>query len=159
MGSGKSTLGHDFARRIRCRFVDMDLELERRHQLLIPQIFDKYGEEQFRLWETELLQILVKDDHLVVATGGGLPCFHKNMELLNNSGITIYLKLSPEIIFSRLSKKRENRPLIRNFDDNKLKEYILFTLSKRENFYLKAQRIVDAESVSVQDLITLTGLP
>lgn len=155
MGSGKSTLGHEFARRIRSRFVDIDKELERRHQLTIPQIFEQYGEDQFRKWETELLVILSKDDKLVVATGGGLPCFHNNMELLNKTGLTIYLKLLPEIIFCRLSKRRESRPLISSFNDEELKQYIIVSLAKREPYYLMARHVVDAALVSVQDLLNL----
>jgi shikimate kinase len=157
MGSGKSTLGHEFARRIRCRFVDMDQELERRHQLSIPQVFEQYGEEQFRKWETDLLLILSKEDNLVVATGGGLPCFHNNMKLLNKSGLTIYLKLSPESIFTRLSKRRESRPLIANFNDDEMKEYIQLTLEEREKFYLQSRYVIDAELISVQDLLSLIG--
>jgi len=158
MGSGKSTLGHEFARRIKCRFVDLDQELERKHQLSIPMIFEQYGEEQFRKWETDLLLHISEEDNLIVATGGGLPCFHNNMEVLNKSGITIYLKLSAEIIFTRLSKRRESRPLISNFDDDELKEFIADTLEKREKFYLLARHIVDAELISVQGLLSLTSL-
>ena len=157
MGSGKSTLGHDFARRIRCRFADLDQELERAHQLSISEIFEQYGEEQFRKWERDLLLHIAKEDNLIVATGGGLPCFHNNMDVLNKSGITIYLKLSPEIIFARLTKRRESRPLISNFNDDELKEYIQTTLEKREKFYLLARHIVDAELISVQDLLSLTS--
>ncbi len=156
MGSGKTTLGHDLAKRLRCRFVDMDKELENKHQLLIPEIFGKFGEEQFRSWESELLQKLSLEKNLVVATGGGLPCFHKNMELLNQSGITIYLKLSTETIFERLSKRRGNRPLILSFSDAELKEYIQSTLANRESVYMQSKYTVNAELISVEDLISYT---
>jgi len=152
MGSGKSTLGHELAKKIRCRFVDMDQELERSHQLSIPQIFEKYGEEQFRKWEADLLRIISKESNLVVATGGGLPCFYNNMEVLNTSGTTIYLKLSPEIILARISKRRETRPLISYYNDEELKEYVFSTLEKREKFYLNANHTLEAELISVQDL-------
>lgn len=158
MGSGKSTLGHEFARRLRTRFVDMDQELERRHQISITQIFEQYGEEQFRKWEADLLLHLSKEDNLVVATGGGLPCFLNNMEILNKSGLTIYLKLAPDIIFARLAKRRETRPLISNYNDEELEAFIQLSLEKREPFYLQAQHIVDASSISVQDLLKLVTI-
>jgi shikimate kinase len=157
MGSGKSTLGHEFARRIRCRFIDMDQQLERDHKLSIPEIFKQFGEEQFRKWETDLLHRISKDENLVVATGGGLPCFQNNMELLNKSGITIYLKLSTDAIFDRLSRRRETRPLISNYNDDELKAYIQTSLSIREPFYLKAHHIADAGLISVQDLLVFTS--
>jgi shikimate kinase len=157
MGSGKTTLGHELARRVRCRFIDMDHELEKEHQLSIPEIFNQFGEEQFRAWETELLQSFSIKSNLVVATGGGLPCFHNNMKLLNASGITIYLKLSTEVLFERLSKRRGSRPLIMNYSDSELKEYILSALIKREPYYMEARHIVDAELISVQDLIQYTS--
>jgi shikimate kinase len=135
----------------------MDQELERRHQRSIPQIFEEYGEEQFRIWETDLLRNISKDINLVVAAGGGLPCFHNNMELLNNSGITVYLKLSQETIFNRLSKRRESRPLISNLNDDELKIYIKSSLEKREPFYLLAHHVIDSELISVQDLLNLIG--
>jgi shikimate kinase len=158
MGSGKSTLGHEFARRLRTRFVDMDQELERRHQISITQIFEQYGEEQFRKWEADLLLHLSKEENLVVATGGGLPCFLNNMEILNKSGLTIYLKLPPDIIFARLAKRRETRPLISNYNDEELEAFIQLSLEKREPFYLQAQHIVDASSISVQDLLKLVTI-
>jgi shikimate kinase len=157
MGSGKSTLGHEFARRIRCRFIDTDQQLERDHQLSIPEIFKQFGEEQFRKWETDLLILISKEENLVVATGGGLPCFQNNMELLNNSGITIYLKLSNEAIFDRLSRRRETRPLISNYNDEELKQYIQTSLNNREPFYLQAHHIVNAGLISVHDLLVFTS--
>ena len=153
MGSGKTTLGHECARRLRCSFFDMDHELEKEHLLSIPQIFTQLGEEQFRSWETDLLKRISGKENLVVATGGGLPCFHNNMELLKQSGITIYLKLSTATIFERLSKRRGTRPLILNYSDAELKEYILSTLARREPFYLQASHIIDAEMISAQDLV------
>jgi shikimate kinase len=156
MGSGKTTLGHELAKRLRCRFVDMDKDLENKHHCSIPEIFKKFGEEQFRAWESELLQKLSLEKNLVVATGGGLPCFHKNMELLNRSGTTIYLKLSTEIIYERLSKRRGNRPLIVGFSNDELKEYIQTTLANRETVYLESKYTVNAELISVEDLINFT---
>ena len=134
----------------------MDKELENNQQFSIPEIFEKFGEEQFRTWESELLHKLSLQQNLVVATGGGLPCFHKNMELLNQSGITIYLKLSPEAIYERLSKRRGNRPLILSFSDTELKDYIQSTLANRETVYLESKYTVNAELISVEDLMNYT---
>jgi len=155
MGSGKTTLGQELSRVVRCRFFDMDHELENEHQLSIPEIFNRFGEPQFRIWENELLQRISVKENLVVATGGGLPCFHNNIDLLNQSGTTIYLKLSAAIIFDRLSKRRGTRPLIQGYSDAELMQYIQNTLTKREPLYLKARHIVEAELITVQDLVNI----
>jgi shikimate kinase len=153
MGSGKTTLGHEFAKRLHCGFIDMDHELENEHNLSIPDIFTKLGEAQFRIWENELLKKIAVQNNLVVATGGGLPCFYNNMSLLNYSGTTIYLRLSPKVIFERLTLRRGSRPLILGYTESQLQEYIDSTLAKREPFYLEAKYIIDAELISAKDLL------
>src|SRR5690606_16204231 len=93
MGAGKTTLGKKIAHRSGLPFLDIDQEIENHFQLSINAIFEKYGEPFFRKEESKMLiQIINKYPKAIISVGGGLPCFNKNMELMNNAGITCYLQ-------------------------------------------------------------------
>ena len=96
MGCGKSSIGRPLAKRLGLKFVDMDTEIERRCGVSVQQFFADRGEEAFRRLERELLRELTSAEDTVVATGGGVPCFFDNMELMNGAGVTVYFKLAPE---------------------------------------------------------------
>ena len=96
MGCGKSSIGRPLAKRLGLKFVDMDTEIERRCGVSVQQFFADRGEEAFRRLERELLRELTSAEDTVVATGGGVPCFFDNMELMNGSGVTVYVKLAAD---------------------------------------------------------------
>jgi shikimate kinase len=100
MGSGKSTVGRNLARQLSYSFIDTDSLIEKNQSLNIPEIFAKYGEDRFRELEKETLNFILESDHQVIATGGGLPCYHNNIILMKENGICIY--------FQAASKKRIN---------------------------------------------------
>ena len=96
MGSGKSTLGRRLVRNTSWRFIDMDDYFEEKHQMTISRFFEVHGEDQFRIAEKEILQELASEEKVIIGTGGGAPCFFDNMQKMNDSGLTVYLKLTPE---------------------------------------------------------------
>jgi shikimate kinase len=155
MGSGKSTLGAQLARRLDYRFVDMDLLIEETAEMSIPEIFDEHGEEVFRKWERDILQELCQGEKIVISTGGGAPCHAGMMELMNTNGSTIYLKLTPEALLRRLITSRTDRPLIRGKSEAELLEFIKSLLEKREEFYLRARHVVDGMNMKAEDLAGL----
>jgi shikimate kinase len=155
MGSGKTTLGLELAKLLDYDFADLDHYVEVKHGFPIPIIFEQYGEETFRLWESETLHEISKQIYTVAATGGGAPCFYHNMDLMNATGTTLYLKLTPEQIYSRLKVQKEDRPLIRRLTNLELKNFIISSLEKREKYYLKAHYIVKANNISAKDLCRL----
>ena len=73
MGSGKSTLGAQLARRVDYKFIDMDHLIEETAEMSIPEIFNEHGEEVFRKWEHDILYELCRRENLVISTGGGAP--------------------------------------------------------------------------------------
>lgn len=155
MGSGKSTLGAQLARRLDYQFVDMDQLIEDTAEMSIPEIFDEHGEEVFRKWEHDILQELFLGEHMVVSTGGGVPCHSGLMDLMNSKGTTIYLKLSPEALLSRLMRSRTERPLIKGKSERELREFIKSKLKEREEFYLRASRVVDGLNMTAGSLARL----
>lgn len=155
MGSGKSTIGNQLARQLGWQFVDSDKSITDQTGLSIPEIFSIYGEKWFRQKERELLQSFSAGENTVIATGGGMPCFSDNMDLMNRQGITVYLRIPPEILWERLQYGHKERPLLQNKSQEELSLYINETLEKREHFYMKAALIIDAGNKSAEHVVRL----
>lgn len=110
-GSGKSTVGHALARRLKRNFVDLDAEIEKRSGMSIPQIFAEQGEQAFRDLEQQVAQDYGKENGLVIATGGGVVLREINRNSLRQNGIVVWLQRSVErlpIEGRPLSVSREN---------------------------------------------------
>jgi len=137
MGCGKSTIGKQLAKLMQYDFVDLDIEIELQNQITITELFLK-GETYFRIAEQACLHQVAQKQKQVVAVGGGAPCFYNNLELMNDSGLTIYLSMPPAALHSRLKNAKDKRPLLTNVPDNKLQSFITSLLQQREPFYLKA---------------------
>jgi shikimate kinase len=153
MGSGKTTAGKKLASRLGYSFMDMDSEIEDENRMTISRIFDEKGEEEFRRMEHELILRLVRMDDIVVSTGGGVPCFYNNLELINNNGISIYLKMKPEDLLKRLKGSKYERPLIRDLSPEELDQYINEKLKEREPYYLKSKYVVDGSHPDVPGIL------
>jgi shikimate kinase len=139
MGSGKSTLGRRLASHAGLHFIDLDKYIEERNCRTVPQIFALEGEEIFRMKERKALEEVSAFDDVVVATGGGAPCFFDNMELMNRTGITIFLDIHPEILAKRLLTSKTERPLIKGKSKDELENFIAGNLQKRRTFYEQAK--------------------
>jgi len=118
MGSGKTTVGKQLAKRTRMDFVDSDHIIEDRCGVSISTIFDIEGEEGFRKRETKILSELCERSGIVLATGGGAITEEENRILLRKSGFVIYLKTTIETQLAR-TQKNNNRPLLENVDAEK----------------------------------------
>jgi shikimate kinase len=111
--SGKSTLGRQLAKKIGYEFLDLDYKIELAEGKKVPEIFSIHGEEYFRKIEGEQLRKIPKDSKLVIATGGGTPCYQDGMSYIKENGLSVFLDVRPEQIASRMKiSKRNNRPLI-----------------------------------------------
>lgn len=154
MGSGKTTLGKQLSLKMNKPFFDLDAEIEKSENRSIIEIFDNYGETYFRDLESKILkEIILKNKSFILSLGGGTPCFNNNMEIVNISGISIYLKYKADILASRLINAKAGRPLLKNLDETQLKEFISDKLIKREPFYSHALYIINKNSISVKDLV------
>ena len=152
MGSGKTTIGKKLANKLKFDFIDLDAEIENDAQLSITNIVNQKGESYFRSIEQQKLVEVCAHKNLVLSCGGGTPCFNNNMELMNSTGLTLYLQLSPEALFSRLILSQEKRPLISNLNEAELLEFIKLKLKERETFYLKSNLIVNGLSINMHEL-------
>ncbi len=156
MGAGKSTVGKRLARKMDRSFLDTDQLIEKEFDCTITSFFEQYGEPHFRQVENNILnQLIAREDHPIIAAGGGLPCYHDNMELMNKHGITIYLHRPVKELFQRLRQNKHKRPLINQKSDEELLEFIEQMLSDREHFYKKANIIANRNQQQADNLIGL----
>jgi shikimate kinase len=110
MGTGKSRIGSELARALALHFVDTDKLIEKSTGLSIPQIFEAFGEQEFRRVEAEAIMRCTRLDEFVISCGGGTFMSEPNRNLLLERGPVIALHASPETIFERT--KRSSRPLL-----------------------------------------------
>lgn len=136
MGSGKSFTGRRLAELLGYPFVDLDDRIEEQAQKTIAEIFESGGEDAFRAAEKRALRAMDAFTDVVVATGGGAPCFFDNMDWMNQNGLTIYLQTPVEILVQRLEGEKAHRPLVRKVED--LQQFIEEKLRERSTYYLQA---------------------
>jgi shikimate kinase len=155
--SGKSTLGKELARNLGYSFTDMDKLIETREQKSIADIFSSKGEDYFRELEKKILHSIQPNESTVIATGGGVPCFHNNMEFIKENGISIFLNVDIDDLAKRIYKAQtNNRPLLNIATESE--ETIIGNIKKlyetRLPFYKQADIQVDGE-ISVNQLLWL----
>jgi len=140
--SGKTTLGKEIAQEKGFQFIDLDNYIEEKNQTSIKNIFETQGEESFRKLERDALEDMLKFEKVIVATGGGTPCFFDNMEFINENGQSIFLNNSLETLVDRiLNDKTEHRPLYQNKSREELLDFLEKLYLKRSPFYKKADII------------------
>ena len=110
MGSGKTTLGNALARELGLPFFDLDWYIENRFCRTVTRLFEERGEEGFRRIEHEMLHEVAEFEDVVIAAGGGTPCFFDNIDYMNRQAQTVYLKATPEVLFRHLLPGRQKRP-------------------------------------------------
>jgi len=130
MGTGKSRIGWELSRRLSLTFIDTDRVVERVSNLRIADIFETFGEETFRDYETEVVRRSLRLDNVVVSTGGGTVLRPQNRRMLMSRGPVVVLQASPETIYRRT--RRNKRPVLEMGDPE---ERIRTLLAQRMDAY------------------------
>jgi shikimate kinase len=153
MGAGKTTVGKHLARKLNLQFIDLDLFIESRYRKRISEIFAERGEEHFREIERKALLEVSQFENVIISTGGGTPCFFDNLTVMNESGKTIYLKVSIDELTARLTAGKHNRPLVERKGKEEMKPFIAESLARREPFYIRASVVFDVTKLAtIQDI-------
>jgi shikimate kinase len=113
MGVGKSTVGRRLAKRLGLSFVDSDAEIEDASGFPAAEVFERYGERDFRDGERRLVARLIEGSIRVIATGGGAYVDPGTRKLLNERAITIWLDAPVDVLAERTSR-RDTRVQLRN---------------------------------------------
>lgn len=145
MGCGKSTIGRIVAKKLGVSFYDLDSYIEKKSEMTIAEIFEKFGEEHFRKLETEAIMEF-QNKQGVVATGGGALLSETNSEIANKNGITIFIDTDFEICYDRI-KDDPKRPIA----FNSTKEQLLERYKKRYTIYrANSLMMVDGNSMPLK---------
>ena len=115
MGAGKSTVGRKVAGLLGLPFRDADTEIEAVSRMTIPELFEAYGEVEFRDLERRVIMRLLDDGPMLLATGGGAYMNAETRAAIARAGVSIWLNAELDILMERVSR-RQNRPLLKNSD-------------------------------------------
>jgi len=149
MGAGKSTVGRLLARVLGRDFVDLDEQIIADAGRSISQIFEDEGEQGFREREREALRQVAQREHIVVALGGGAVLRDDNWELIRQTGISIYLKVRPELLAQRLESDRK-RPLLAELTPPQRLQRISQILESRRERYEQADITLENERIPAE---------
>lgn len=150
MGCGKTTEGKRIAKEIGFDFMDLDDYIVNKYNQSIVDLFKNLGEEEFRNIETIALKECTQThSKILIATGGGTPCFNNNLEFMKSNGSLIYLKLNEQELLIRLSQAKTNRPLIKDKNNEEMLLYIEHLLKVREVYYNHADFIINGNNINI----------
>ncbi|MBP5541799.1 MAG: shikimate kinase [Bacteroidales bacterium] len=153
MYSGKSTVGRQLAHRLGLRFIDTDSLFEERYHTTIPLFFHRYDEVAFRRLEQQVLHSTALMDNVVVATGGGTPCYADNMDWINLHGVSVHLDASLSCLLERAGRSRHARPLLAEMEAAEREAYMRRQLEERMPVYTRALLRLEADNPDIQDFV------
>ncbi len=147
-GVGKSTLGKQLAEELKMDFLDTDMMIEEKLGKTIPQIFEEHGEGYFRKKENQLLNHLVhrQVNNKIISTGGGMPVFHDNLKLMEESGTVVWLERKLEDIYGLLKSNPRKGVVFSSrdeFDD---------LYEERMTYYAKAQHKIKVDENPLREI-------
>lgn len=150
MGSGKTSVGIKLSYRLRHTLTDTDKKIERLYRMSISEIFERFGEEEFRNMETQCLEkLLGEPEGQIISVGGGLPMRSCNREFLKRLGTVVYLRVKACTVCTRLAADT-SRPLLQGEDRE---EKVKRLLEKRAPVYESvAEIIVDVDEKTLDEI-------
>ncbi|TKT75301.1 shikimate kinase [Aquamicrobium sp. LC103] len=158
MGAGKTVIGRKVAQTLELPFLDSDHEIEDVSRMTVPELFERYGEGEFRALEQRVIERLLKDGPKVVSTGGGAFMNEYTRRCIAENGISVWLKADLDLLMDRVSK-RQNRPLLKNTDPRAVMEKLM---NERYPVYALADltvvtRDVKRETIAEEVIDALSG--
>lgn len=153
MGAGKTTAARRLAQRMGWEVVDTDALFEEKYKISVNDFFNKYDEPLYRKLESEVLKATESLDHVVVSTGGGTACFFDNMDWMNQHGLTVFLRISPQAAVDRVIHSRHKRPLVEGKSEEDLTEFVNQHYASRLPFYEQARITAKSEDFDIESLM------
>ena len=124
MGAGKTAIGRKVATALGLTFTDSDHEIETVSRMTVPELFERYGEAEFRALEQRVILRILENGPQVLSTGGGAYMNDQTRTAIAEHGVSIWLKADIDILMERVSKK-QNRPLLKNPDPKAVLERLM----------------------------------
>jgi shikimate kinase len=155
MGSGKSYWASILAKKFKTTAYDLDHLIEILEEKTVAEIFAEEGEEYFRKMEAKVLRWFGEKKSFVLATGGGAPCFHNNIEWMNKNGTTLWLNEPVETLVKKLQPEKAHRPLIKDLSNDELATFLQKKLEERTPFYSQAKYHLQEKEIKIKDFNVL----
>src|SRR5215472_4258056 len=150
-GAGKSTIGQALAKHLRLQFVELDALIEKAANLSLPELFSLHGEAYYkRLAYNSLLELLAKEEQLVVATGGSVVTDPETWQLLKRRTHTVWLKATPEDHWKRVLGQGDTRPMANR---TSAMAELRAILSQRSPVYAEASQTIDTTATRVSEAV------
>ena len=149
MGTGKSVVANELARKLKMEFIDMDRIIEERQGTSIADIFARYGEKYFRAQENKLVKELSKEENMVIATGGGTLLSSDNTRVLSQKGQIICLYAGSQTIYNRV-KRKNNRPLL---NGENILDKINYLMNERKKIYDNIKWKIDTTNLTTREVV------
>jgi shikimate kinase len=153
MGSGKTQFGKKLSEILSYQFLDTDQMVEKNENLTVNDIFNHRGEDYFRQKEHQALLDSFSFEKSVISTGGGLPAFFDHMSLMNEKGLTIFLKANVADIATWLVDNKTDRPLIKDKSADEIKLHTFENYKIRVPYYRQAKMIINPQDMPPEILI------
>ncbi len=155
-GTGKSAVGVALARRLGRPLIDLDQIIESNAGKSIREIFDAGGESMFRELESESLATVAQSDPAVISLGGGAILSEQNREIIQRTGVCIWLMATAETIAQRMQADAttpDSRPPLTSLDQlTEIREL----LQRRQPMYeAAADHQIDTEAMSIEQVADL----
>ncbi|UCI08795.1 shikimate kinase [Mesorhizobium sp. B1-1-8] len=138
MGAGKTAIGRKVATMLSLPFIDSDQEIESVSRMTVPELFERYGEAEFRALEQRVILRLLESGPQVLSTGGGAFMNPQTREAIASHGVSVWLKADLDLLMERVAKK-QNRPLLKNPDPRGVLERLM---EERHPIYATADMTV-----------------
>lgn len=138
MGAGKTAIGRRVASTLGLAFIDSDHEIEAVSRMTIPELFERYGEAEFRALEQRVIARILENGPLVLSTGGGAYMNEQTRKAIADRGISVWLKADLDTLMERVSKK-QNRPLLKTADPRAVMQKLM---DERYPVYAKSDATV-----------------
>lgn len=124
MGAGKSTVGRRLATMMGLPFSDADSEIETVSRMTVPDLFETYGEAEFRDLERRVIARMLETGPLVLATGGGAYMNAQTRQAIAERAVSVWLDADLDLLMDRVSR-RQNRPLLKTADPRATMERLM----------------------------------
>ena len=138
MGAGKTAIGRRVANTLGLAFVDSDHEIETVSRMTVPELFERYGEAEFRALEQRVIARILENGPVVLSTGGGAYMNEQTRKAIADHGVCIWLKADLDTLMERVAKK-QNRPLLKTADPRAVMQKLM---DERYPIYAKADATV-----------------
>lgn len=161
MGAGKTAIGRKVAVVLGLPFLDSDHEIESVSRMGIPELFERYGEGEFRALEQRVVTRILETGPKVLSTGGGAFMNEQTRRAIADHGVSVWLKADLDVLMERVGKK-QNRPLLKNADPRAVMERLMAerypvyataditVVTREERKEIIADEVIDALAASLR---------